>query len=400
LTLIYFRVMDVSEKLSLLSEGARYDISCACGDKKLDRRINAGGGRWLYPVSLPNGGRSIIFKVLLTNACENDCGYCPFRSDADTARCSMAPEKVVATFLEYLRRMRLAGIFVSSGVVGGADNTMERILDVGRALRRRGYRGYIHLKVIPGASDAAIAEAVALADAVSINLEAPGEKRFAKICGTKNYIDGVVGPLKTIHHLISEIPPELRKTRSTTQFVVGASDETDSELLRYMTGLYGRMGLHRVYFSAYQRGLGRGGIPGEELRPENPDAPTIREHRLYQSDFLMRKYGFNGEEIPLTPDGFLRLDKDPKEAWAEAHPEFFPVDINTAEREMLLRVPGLGPKTVSRILKARRGGRLRSLEDVGVKGAALAKSESYVVPSNATLLPLFNIPFAAATNTA
>jgi len=378
----------------LLSDGARYDISCACGDKKLDRRVNAGGGRWLYPVSLPNGGRSIIFKVLLTNACENDCGYCPFRSDAETARCSLAPEEVVETFLEYNRRMRLAGIFVSSGVVGSSDATMERILDVGRALRkRRGYRGYIHLKVIPGASDAAVEEAVSLADSVSVNLEAPGEDRFAKICGSKDYSEGIIRPLKLIHRLVSEAPSGYgrRKKSATTQFVVGASDETDAELVRYMAGLYERMGLRRVYFSAYQRGLGRPGIPGEERRLDDPAALVVREHRLYQSDFLIRKYGFEWDEIPLAENGFLRLDKDPKEVWAESRPEFFPVDLNSADRESLLRVPGLGPGTVSKIIKLRRIHRLSSLADVGLKGAVLAKAAPYVEPSFGPRL--FNIPF-------
>jgi predicted DNA-binding helix-hairpin-helix protein len=285
--------------------------------------------------------------------------------------------------------MRLAGIFVSSGVLGGADNTMERILDVGRALRGRGYRGYIHLKVIPGASDAAIAETVALADAVSINLEAPGEKRLAKICGAKNYADGIIRPMKTIHRLISEIPTNRKKPHATTQFIVGASDENDYELVRHMDGLYNRLNLHRVYFSAYQRGLGRSDIPGEKRTDNDPGALITREHRLYQADFLMRKYNFGGNEIPMTDDGFLRLDKDPKEVWAETHPDFFPVNLNSAEREELLRVPGLGPKTVAKILRARKSSRLESPEDAGLSGAGLAKAKTYLEPSGKNIFKGF-----------
>ena len=387
-TLIHISNMNTESKLSLLSDGARYDISCACGDKKVDKRTRIGDGRWLYPVSLPNGGQSIIFKVLMTNACENDCGYCPFRSDSNVPRCSLSPEEVVAAFLEYSRRLKLAGIFVSSGVVGNPDSTMERILDVGRVLRKRhGYRGYIHLKVIPGASDAAIAEAVSLGSAVSINLEAPGERRFEKICGTKNYLEDVIRPLKTLSGIISAIPPGPRRPNTTTQFVVGASDETDLEIIRYMTGLYDRMGLHRVYFSAYQRGLGRGGIPGEQCEDTHSDKLIIREHRLYQTDFLMRKYGFSGDEIPVGPDGALRLDKDPKEVWAEAHPEFFPVDLNSACKEELLRVPGLGPSSVRAILTMRRHRKLTSLEDAGIRGARLAKASPYTTPSSAAVVP-------------
>ena len=384
--------MNTESKLSLLSDGARYDISCACGDKKVDKRTRIGDGRWLYPVSLPNGGQSIIFKVLMTNACENDCGYCPFRSDSNVLRCSLSPEEVVVSFFRYARRVKLAGIFVSSGMVGSPDRTMERILDVGRVLRKRhGYRGYIHLKVIPGASDAAIAEAVSLANAVSINLEAPGEHRFAQICGSKNYLEDVIRPLKTLNRLLSAIPRGPLRPNTTTQFVVGASDETDLELIRYMSGLYSRMGLHRVYFSAYQRGLGRLGIPGEQCGDTHSDKLIIREHRLYQTDFLMRKYSFAHDEIPLTPAGNLRLDKDPKEAWAEANPDFFPVDLNTASREELLRVPGLGPTSVSKILRARRLHKIASLEDIGIKGALLAKAARHVIPSNNPLT--VTVPF-------
>jgi predicted DNA-binding helix-hairpin-helix protein len=169
------------------------------------------------------------------------------------------------------------------------------------------------------------------------------------------------------------------RVKCTTQFIVGASDETDSEIIEYMSGLYDRLNFKRVYFSAYQKGLGNPGIPGEMKPVSSNDETFIREHRLYQADYLIRKYGFKGNDIPIDESGNLRLDKDPKEIWAESHPEFYPVRINTSDKEALLRVPGLGPDTVNRILKMRSGGKINRIEDLGVKGKRLEKLKGYVV---------------------
>jgi predicted DNA-binding helix-hairpin-helix protein len=169
------------------------------------------------------------------------------------------------------------------------------------------------------------------------------------------------------------------KVKCTTQFVVGASDETDTEIIEYMSGLYNRQNFKRVYFSAYQKGLGDSDIPGERYFLSGPEKTFVREHRLYQTDFLIRKYGFNKEDILLDKSGNLRLDKDPKEVWADAHPEFYPVKINTSEREALLKVPGLGPESVQRIIKTRRDRSITRLEPLGVKGKRLEKVKEYVI---------------------
>lgn len=370
---------DTEGKLSILARDSQYDLACACGTKENgDHRQRAGNGAWLYPVSLPDGGKSILLKTLLSNYCVNDCGYCPLRAGRDVERCTLDPEKLVRLFLEYYRSGQAMGLFLSSGVIGTPDNTMQRINEVARILRlRERFPGYIHLKVIPGASDAAIEESVSLANAVSVNIETPGEKHFAKVCSKKNYLDGVIRSIKLVHTL-TEGGDRWRRVKQTTQFIVGASDETDHEIVRYSWGLYRRLDMQRIYFSAYQRGLGRSDLPGENSSAQGEELLT-REHRLYQVDWLMRKYGFTDEEIPFGGDGNLSLTVDPKENWARLHPEFFPVDLNRADRLQLLRVPGLGPKTVARVLLLRRaGGRIHRLEELGRVGKLLTKASAYV----------------------
>lgn len=372
--------MDTQAKLATLSADGQFDLACACGTSADDRRRRAPErDRWIYPVTLPNGGRSVLFKTLITNACANDCRYCPLRARNDTRRCTLTAEETVASFLNYWRAGRVFGLFLSGGVLGTPDRTMQRLNDVARILRRReGFRGYIHLKIIPGASDAAVREAVSLSSAVSINIETAGEKHFRTLSSRKNYLDDVIRPMRLISRLTS---PGTRysRVRQTTQFVVGASDETDRELVKYMGGLYDRLGLSRVYFSAYQKGAGDPGLPGE--RPEVSGADLLlREHRLYQTDWLIRRYGFRADEIPFDETGHLATDADPKEHWARLHPERFPIDINRAGREELLRVPGLGPVVVKRILKLRgETGRLRRFEDIGRFGKRLSKAADYVV---------------------
>jgi predicted DNA-binding helix-hairpin-helix protein len=269
------------------------------------------------------------------------------------------------------------GLFLSSGVIGNPDATMDRINKTALILRRKQFKGYIHLKIIPGASDAAIEEAVSLASNVSVNIETPGEKSFKKLCRNKNYLEDVIHPMKLISRL-TEKGTCYSGVKQTTQFVVGASDETDREIVKYSWGLYKRLGLSRVYFSAYQRGLGDSDLPGERISRTNADI-LIREHRLYQVDWLIRKYKFQEEEIPFEQDGNLSLSTDPKELWARSHPEFFPLDINKASKYELLRIPGFGPMTVSRILAFRKNsGKIHSIGDLGKPGKRLKKAENYI----------------------
>ncbi len=370
---------DTHEKLSILGADSQYDLACACGTNRLDRRHRGQDDHWIYPVTLQDGGQCVLFKTLMSNVCVNDCKYCPLRVNRDPRRCTLEPEEVVRTFLAYLRAGQVFGLFLTSGVIGAPDATMDRLVAVARLLRsHEQFRGYIHLKVIPGASDAAIEEAVSLASAVSLNIETPGERHFKRLSAQKSYTDDIIRPLKLISRLTGK-GNRYRRVKQSTQFVVGASDETDREIVRYTGGLYERLRMGRVYFSAYQRGLGDPDLPGE-IASGVPGDVLTREHRLYQVDWLLRKYGFAVTEIPFTREGNLSLDMDPKEHWACLHPERFPVDINRAPRTDLLRVPGLGEITVKRILKARAAGtRLRSLEKLGCRGKRRDKVASYIV---------------------
>lgn len=371
--------METLDKLKILSEDSKYDLSCACGTNDQDRRQRGVNGKWLYPVTLPSGGKSILLKTLLTNACMNDCKYCPLRSETNVRRCALTPEETARTFMDYLHTTEgLFGLFLSSGIVGSPDHTMQKLVDTAHILRRKHqFRGFIHLKVIPGASDAAIESAMSVASAVSLNIEAPGERHFQKLSQRKNYLADIIRPLKLMGKLTGK-GEKYAKIGTTTQFIVGASDETDAEIVQYLAGLYDRLHFDRIYFSAYQRGLGAADIPGEKPDGLPADARFKREHRLYQVDFLLRKYGFTEKDISFDADRNLSLEKDPKQLWAEQHPEFFPVRLNTAEREALLRVPGLGPQSVNRILKMRRCGRINRLEDAGLKGKRLRQAGRYV----------------------
>jgi predicted DNA-binding helix-hairpin-helix protein len=256
---------------------------------------------------------------------------------------------------------------------------MERLNAVAGLLRKKyGFRGYIHLKIIPGASDAAIEEAVSLASTVSLNIETPGEENLAKLSKKKKYIQDIIKPIKLISSLTAR-GTKYERVKQTTQFIVGAAGESDAKIVKYMYGLYERLKMHRVYFSAYQKGLGDESIAGEQLTLEKPTDVFVREHRLYQVDFLLRKYGFAESDIVFEDSGNLSLSVDPKEAWAQSHPEFFPVDVNRATRFSLLRVPGLGPVTVKRILERRKQANLRHIEDVGEVGVRLRKASRYLI---------------------
>ncbi len=371
--------MDTIEKLKLLSDDSQYDLACACGTGKDDRRHRGLDGKWLYPVSLPQGGYSVILKTLLSNACSNDCKYCPLRSESNLRRCTLQPEEVARVFMEYQKRKHVFGLFLSSGVINTPDNTMDKINTVARLLRtKHKFRGYIHLKIIPGASDAAIEDSISLASAVSLNIETPGKIHFDRLSNKKDYDKDIIHPLKLISKLTGR-GMKHSKVNSTTQFIVGASDENDSEIIKYMIGLYDRLKYNRLYFSAYQKGLGDPAIPGEKQFLSIPEDRFMREHRLYQVDFLMRKYGFTGSDIPLDGDNNLSLDKDPKQVWADSHPEFYPVRINKSEKEQLLRVPGLGPVSVNRIIKVRKEAKINRIEDLWIKGKRLEKVKNYVI---------------------
>jgi predicted DNA-binding helix-hairpin-helix protein len=296
----------------------------------------------------------------------------------DIRRCSLGPDETARVFLDYYHQRKVFGLFLSSGVVGSPDATMDRLNAAAHILRKKyRFKGYIHLKIIPGASDAAIEQALSLASAVSLNIETPGEKNLARLSSKKRYIPDIIEPMKLISRLTAA-GSKYQRTKQTTQFIVGAAGESDAEIVKYVWALYDRLNMHRVYFSAYQKGLGDASIAGELAGQEKPADVFMREHRLYQVDFLFRKYGFAESDIILDNNGNLPLTADPKEAWAMRNPDVFPVDINRASRFELLRVPGLGPITVKRILQQRKTARIRGTCDVGQAGLRLQKASKYL----------------------
>lgn len=369
--------LSTEEKLGILTQDSRYDLACACGTSTEDQRLRSAEGRWIYPVVLPEGRKTYLLKTLLSNACSNDCKYCPLRTGQDRRRCTLGIEETARTFLGLHETGRVSGLFLSSGVLGTADATMERINGVARVLRRGGFRGYIHLKIIPGASPAAVEEAISLSSAVSLNIETAGDANFRVLGTKKDYLRDIVEPLRRISSMVGKGTRHPR-VKQTTQFIVGAGEEKDRDLVKYTWGLYRRLRMSRVYFSAYQQGMGAPDLPGERSTRKQGDLLT-REHRLYQVDWLLRKYGFEEEEIPFESDGNLSLSQDPKEIHALRHPELFPMDINRAEERALLRIPGLGPESVRRILAMRRAGKkLGSMEDLGAPCARLRKAQPFI----------------------
>jgi predicted DNA-binding helix-hairpin-helix protein len=366
---------DTIEKLQILGRDGQYDLACACATTKDEHRKRSADGTWIYPVTLPNGGSTILFKTLVSNACNNDCLYCPLRGQNDVRRCTLGIEETAQVFMDYLRAGKVFGLFLSSGVTGDPDKTMSRINTIASLIRRKhGFRGYIHLKILPGASAGAIEETLRLASAVSLNIETPGAEYLAKLSKKKDFLKNIVEPMKLISKLTAK-GTRYERVKKTTQFIVGAAGENDRQIVRYMGRLYGGLHLQRVYFSAYQS------APGAESLSIEADKPAdrlLREHRLYQVDFLMRKYGFADSDILFDGQERLSLEKDPKQLWAEAHPEFFPINVNQADKFQLLRVPGLGPKAVRTILDCRKTGRVNRLEDVMRRGKLFEKAKQFV----------------------
>ncbi len=356
-------------KMDLLGGAAQYDICRACGGAQ-SNRIRDALDRWIYPAVRPDGKRVSLLKVLQTNVCENDCFYCTNRAGYDTPRASFTPDELARLFMELVQRRRVQGLFLSSGVYGRSGQAMERMLATVELVRRRyAYRGYVHLKIMPGAQDAAVEQAVRLADRVSLNLEAPTPERLARITHSKELHNQLLTPLRRAAALARE---RAGRVTLTTQFVVGAADESDSELLQSVQSLYHNLGLARAYYSAFQP---LAHTPLEEHAP----TPTWREHRLYQADFLLRCYGFAIDELVYSPEGNLPRACDPKEMWAVNHPEVFPIELNTAPESQLLRVPGIGPVTAKRLVARRRDGKVRDLQQVAAAGGSAARAAPYVL---------------------
>ncbi|MDR2882981.1 MAG: putative DNA modification/repair radical SAM protein [Alistipes sp.] len=365
----------VMEKLRVLAESAKYDVSCASsGTSRRGRDGHIGSAHgWGICHSFTADGRCVsLLKIMLTNNCVFDCAYCVNRRSNDLPRATMTPDELVELTLEFYRRNYIEGLFLSSGVMRDPDYTMERMVRVIRDLRTvHRYNGYIHMKSIPGASEALVREAGLYADRLSVNVEIAREENLKLLAPEKDHAS-VYAPMKYIHQNFLENAEDRRRSGraprwapagQSTQMIVGASPESDSEILRLSSKLYNVQGMKRVYFSAF--------VPVNDYDTRLPalkQPPLVRENRLYQADWLMRFYGFGAGEIVDDASPNLDLEIDPKLAWALRHPEQFPVDMNRADYAMILRVPGIGVKSAQLIVAARRHGRItgETLKKIGV----------------------------------
>ena len=360
---------DLTGKLAILADAAKYDASCASsgstkrGSKGETKGIGSITGAGICHSYAPDGRCISLLKILLTNHCIYDCLYCVNRVSSDVERARFTPEEVVKITLDFYKRNYIEGLFLSSGIIRSPDYTMEQMVRVAKLLREEHhYRGYIHLKTIPDADPQLIEQAGLYADRLSINVELPREKSLTKLAPQKEAgsIRKAMGGLRLRLEEAADEKKNLRHARrfapagQSTQMIVGADGESDNDIIRSSVGLYSGYKLKRVYYSAYSP------IPGSSRGLPAKKPPLMREHRLYQADWLYRFYEFSVEDvIAATTDGMLDLDLDPKLAWALKHRAVFPVDVNTASREQLLRIPGLGVKSVDKILRVRRFSTLR-----------------------------------------
>jgi len=354
------------EKLLLLGEGARFDIHCAKAGKWWKRPRKRLGG--IYN-AVARGGVVPIFKVLLTNVCTSDCAYCPNRADSPIRRVSFSPEELAATFDELYRRGLARGIFLSSGLGEDPRRTMEQMIATIEIIRKKyGFKGYVHLKILPGATEDLVERAVQLADRVSINLEAPNPERLSILSSKKALFGQILAAMDWIRKASERHP---LRSGFTTQFVVGPAGESDRELLETTEDLIRRFGIRRAYFSGFEP------VPLTPLEDAPPESP-LREYRLYQAEFLLREYGFSVSDLPFDERGMLPEDIDPKMAFALGHPELYPVELTTASYEELLKVPGIGPRSARAILEMRRKGELRDERDLRRAGVRLSRASPFV----------------------
>lgn len=378
--------MTLQQKLAILADAAKYDASCASsGTTKRDSRSGKGfgstEGSGICHAYAPDGRCISLLKILMTNFCIYDCAFCVNRVSSNIARARFTVDEVVTLTTEFYRRNYIEGLFLSSGIVRSPDATMEEMIRIARSLREEHlFRGYIHLKTIPDAAPELIAEAGRLADRVSMNVEMPTDRGLARYAPQKSPRTIRAALDETREQIASFAETDRRGRRrgrfapagQSTQMIVGADATDDATILASSTALYGTYQLKRVYYSAFSP------IPDASSALPLIAPPLKREHRLYQADWLMRFYGFEAGELTTNDGGMLDLAVDPKLAWALRHRAAFPVDVNRADRAQLLRVPGLGPTLVARILAARRHRSLR-YDDLRRMGARLRHARPFLV---------------------
>jgi putative DNA modification/repair radical SAM protein len=369
--------LDLTAKLALLADAAKYDASCASSAapkrNSLDGRgLGSTEGSGICHAYAPDGCCISLLKVLLTNYCMYDCAYCVNRISSNVERARFRVSEIVGLTLDFYRRNYIEGLFLSSGIIRSPDYTMEQMVAVARTLREEhDFRGYIHLKTIPDADPALIEEAGRFADRLSINVELPSAESLTRLAPEK-HMPGIRRSMGRLRLKLEEShaarkesvkAPRFAPAGQSTQVIVGADKATDVEIMAMSTGLYANYALKRVYYSAFSP------IPDASKALPLAAPPLVREHRLYQADWLYRLYGFSLEEIAsATQGGMFDPAVDPKLAWALANRALFPVDVNAAPREMLLRIPGVGARSVRRILESRRhvGLRLEDLKRIGL----------------------------------
>ena len=383
--------MQLQRKLAILADAAKYDASCAssgAGGRDASDGVGLGSteGMGICHSYAPDGRCISLLKLLLTNWCIYDCLYCVNRESSNTPRARFTVDEVVSITLDFYKRNLIEGLFLSSGIIRNPDYTMEQVIEVARRLRQEHhFRGYIHLKTIPDASADLVARAGLFADRLSINIELPTVQSLHSLAPEKD-ATGIKRSMARIRLALDDhreakqqdtqvraaagrpakapAPPAFAPAGQSTQMIVGADASTDRQILSTSVSLYRNYALRRVYYSAFSP------IPHASADLPAQAAPLMREHRLYQADWLMRFYGFDEQELVTTEQGMLSLDMDPKLAWALAHPERFPVDLNRAPREMLLRVPGLGVASVDKLLAARRVRQLRRADVERLRAAS------------------------------
>jgi predicted DNA-binding helix-hairpin-helix protein len=367
-------MMDAVDKLRLLGAGQLVADRDACsagscgvpqGRPPANRPLPG-----IYRAAVPGKGRIPLLRVLMTNVCRFDCRYCAINCHRDVERSSYTPEELAATFMELYRRGAADGLFLTSGVAGDAGKVEERMLDAVSILREReGFKGYIHLKMMPGVPAEHIEWAAGLVDRLSINLETPTPEHLARIAPKKAAATNALPAMETVRLIQSRLP-HLLKAGQTTQLVVGAAGESDREILQRSRWLYGHIRMRRVYYSGYQP------VCGEELAPP---APPAREHRLYQSDWLLRHYPIPLDQLLFDDFGNLPLAADPKLVWALRHPENFPKEVNRATYRDLLQVPGIGPLSARRIVNERRNYRFHELSELQTLGVVTKRARHFLL---------------------
>lgn len=366
-------IPDPAQKLDILSQTEQFDCD---GEPALSARRQHKRdflARSVVQVQRPNGPMTVL-RTMQSSACEKNCHYCPFRAGrGGFRRVSFSPDELASEFNRIQRAGRVKGLFLSSGVIGGGIKTMDPILDTAAILRQTyNYRGYIHLKVMPGAEQAQVEQAMRLADRISINLEGANTRRLAHLAPQKDMRGDLLPAMRWYKRLGRTLPGVVKRPSMVTQFVIGPAGESDRELLLGVDWLYRRRSLSRAYYSAFSP------IPDTPL--ENaPRTPPMRQHRLYQADWLLRFYGFQADELPFTTNGNLPLNLDPKLIWARSNLAAAPVEVNRASHADLLRVPGIGPGSAQAILQARTQGHLRHLSDLKKLGAVAMRAAPFIL---------------------